>query len=320
MFNVEDFIDKQTLDKMTKGAKKALDEISGYLSFQYRDEKLLTFEELLNESVEKLVYSNEFIALIDRSFRSKIEEQIPPGNEYDYEPFKRKLLYSFEENILDSIDIKLTPRIPSNPIRILIDKEKLFGDVESYMAAVNAARAHIKEKDPQKRSRRWSIIYRRARSDSFRASLFQRTGKIPNLGKYESIIASRLNSMEKAGFFEFMERGSNIRVPYSIGGTPYPVTEGRPYFKNFMEDVNKRTREYILARIQEAFRVTEDSDKESTKNNINKALQYIIDGLENYNPNQVIKGIVFGEELKSRLVVRQRKSGEVVVGIRRYRK
>lgn len=180
-----------------------------------------------------------FINFVESSIKDKISEEVFQNaleTEFSGHPDLFGRLMNYYRSLY-TIKYQFDSRGFVRSIRIS-PMEHYMTALSRWMRAVNEARADIissKKYDPEKASERWKQIY------------LGKDSVIRLRGVYFTIIGKRLSNLDSidAPYWPFFEYGNQKRnVPGSVGGKPFPISEGKRIFSILNTFYSNKLRTY----------------------------------------------------------------------------
>lgn len=336
-FNISDILDEEILYRLTPKAKEVVEDIYVSISSAYIEKGEIK-DAAWSDAMREFTFFVPITAILEklsdnllRNFFNVIGSGL--RDEYSYNLFESRMinfirgLPSRDDHIL-FLNVRISPTPTSKPVSISFDRDRAFGDPESY---IRAARRVYKSRNDniEERSLQWKFFYLKGR-EGYVPTPKNSQGKRIKLNpvalekrrgyyaaKYKTAILNRLNEHEKAGFWYFIEYG-NTKFRESEG-TPYPLYSSPTGFirKSLDELEIELNREFFALYDNARLNIAKRISAEEFRKSIDDFINGIVEGFANDDKSLIRTNIRLGEELNRRLVINRSKTFGYRVGVRK---
>lgn len=336
-FNISDILDEEILYRLTPKAKEVVEDIYISISSAYMEKgeikdaawsdamRGFTFFIPITTILEKL--SNNLL----RNFFNVIGSGL--RDEYSYGLFENRMINFIRglpsrDDYSLFLNVRISPTPTSKPVSVSFDRDRAFGDPESYIRA--ARRAYkARNEDIKERSRQWKFFYLKGR-EGYVPTPKNPQGKRIKLNpvslekrrrhyaaKYKTAILNRLDEHEKAGFWYFIEYG-NVEFR-ELEGTPYPLySSPTGFIRRSLDELElELNKEFLTFYDNARLNIVERISAEEFRKSIDDFINGIIEGFANDDKSLIRTNIRFGEELNRRLVINRSKTFGYRIGVRK---
>lgn len=271
----------------------------------------------------------KIIDLLINNIRNNFDIVTNVLNEYKYSLFTQRINEALDKMpfLNGAVKITVSPKPIRDPISISLNRNLVFGTIDNYIAA--AKQVSRSKSTPEVRSRRWKILYIKAREQpelTLAAHTYKKKKRRGNPNKkrssnmlaiYKNIITRRLEKHTKAGFWYLIEYG-NVGIR-GVEGSPYPLYQGPPYpfLKYSVQQAEKEVNNLFLKIYNEYRLANEEKKPEEFKKQIEDFLSMMSDGFAKNDINLIKTSIRVGEDIKRRLVLTKSKRFGIRIGVRK---